>query len=197
MKNNNNSEKKGTYTTINSACSIIPPLHTWPDMFTDEDPNSVLDYENNKSHWPAHINLAFPFIPLKDFTNAKTKLKQVFKKHNIKPFDIILKDFEYFEHSHTSIIYLKPSVVNHPMGDDLLIYIHKLINETLGIVDKTDQEYVPHLSVAYVQTNHLNRILQEFKERSPGPIQFTVDTLHFLAVRDDNGKMTSKCCIVL
>ena len=50
-----------TYTTVSTACTIIPPLDLWPQLFPHHPEHEVLDYEGNKSCWPAHTNVYVVF----------------------------------------------------------------------------------------------------------------------------------------
>ena len=94
---------------------------------------------------------SYPFISQSEFTNAKTKLKQVLKMNSISPFEIELSEFDVFEHTFNSIVYMKPKVVSEGQhGQDLLSVIHDLIGKTFRIQDT--HEYIPHISVLYVKT---------------------------------------------
>ncbi|KAG2378193.1 hypothetical protein C9374_008336 [Naegleria lovaniensis] len=183
------------FTTVNTACSIIPPLEVWPFIYSEHSPERVLDYDNNRAMWPAHINVTYPFVAQAGFTAAKTKLKQVFKENSISSFDIELSDFDIFEHTHTSIIFMRPRVIGDSRGDDLLKLIHDLIVTAFNI--KENHEYEPHLSVAYVKTEEVLKRKKRLEEKLLQPIRFTVDKLHFLATSKENGKMYSKCEIML
>ncbi|EFC41426.1 predicted protein [Naegleria gruberi] len=185
-----------TYTTVSTACTIIPPLDLWPQLFPHHPEHEVLDYEGNKSCWPAHINVAYPFVAQAGFSVAKGKLKQLLKEHDIQPFDIELDELDIFEHTINSIIVMKPKVwIGDERKDELLIQLHDLIVECFNIVE--NHEYVPHISISYVKTKDLLKRKKMLETLFTKPIRFTVDKLHFLATSNKNGKMYSKCEVFL
>lgn len=159
-----------------SAVVIIPPKENWAPI---QAIRKLYDRQINR--WMPHITMLYPFRPESEFSN----LEKIFleKCKNIKPFEIALRNFNFFSHVREKYtIWLDPepneSIIS--IQADLL----KLVPNCDDVI-KFKSGYKPHLSIGQIKgkiklEKIINRLQKNWIE-----VKFLINKIYFISREQD------------
>ena len=125
-----------------SAVVIIPPKEKWPPI---QEIRRSHDRQINR--WMPHITLLYPFRPEDDYSTLEREFSE--KCNSIKPFEIHLKQFNYFNHGRQRYtLWLNPEPAD--LIKDLQTIILKIAPDC-DDVNKYKYGFRPHLSVGQIK----------------------------------------------
>jgi len=155
-----------------SAVVIIPPKEMWESI---QEIRKI--YDRNVNRWMPHITLLYPFRPRNQYEEIEKSFSE--KCKTIKPFQITLMTFRFFQHS-----YQKYTLWIDPEPNNLII---KLQEEILRIVpncndvNKYKNGFKPHLSVGQIKRkNKISKILADL-QRNWKEVQFNLNEIFFIS----------------
>jgi 2'-5' RNA ligase len=125
-----------------SAVVIIPPEDKWEPIQKIRE-----KYDRQINRWMPHITLIYPFKPEDEYSRLENDFSA--ECQSIKPFEISLKHFHYFNHGrerYTLWVMPKPN----DLIQDLQARILKIVPEC-NDVNKHKSGFIPHLSVGQIQ----------------------------------------------
>ena len=131
---------------LSSSISVTSALAITLDPSSKE--NKIIQglrqvYDKQFIRWPAHINLSFPFLPISEAKTITPLLSDVIR--SIPAFQFTLSSFDYFTHSSSATVFLKPA------DDEELQRLHCMIHELLPQISDTrgrEGPWQPHLTIA-------------------------------------------------
>lgn len=155
-----------------SAIVIIPPNERWEPI-----QRIRRRYDRQINRWMPHITLIYPFRPESEYDTLEQEFSAVCRK--IKPFEIRLKSFKFFNHGHQSFtLWIAPEPKNS------IIKLQK--NIQMLVTDCNDLNlyksgFTPHLSVGQIKGKKLlHEIIQQL-ETKWYEIKFTLNKIYFIA----------------
>jgi 2'-5' RNA ligase len=124
-----------------------------------------------------HINLLYPFRPIGQFSNFEKEITATCKE--IKPFEIIFKEFKYFSHRHQNF-----TMWLHPEPSNLIIEIQSKLLEIFPDCDDVNKHkggFTPHLSVGQIKGRSLlNSTLKELQSQWK-ELDFIIKSIFFIS----------------
>ncbi|MFX1359125.1 MAG: 2'-5' RNA ligase family protein [Promethearchaeota archaeon] len=155
-----------------SAAVIIPPKDKWEPI---QEIRRQYDHQINR--WMPHISLIYPFRPESEYNTLEQEFSAVCKE--IKPFEIKLKSFEYFNHGHQNF-----TLWIAPEPKDSIINLQKNIQMLVPECNDLNlykNGFTPHLSVGQIKGKKLLlKIIQQL-ETKWYEIKFTLNKIYFIA----------------
>jgi len=118
-----------------------------------------------------HVNMIYPFIPVKNFPDVVKELKESIK--NIQPFKCILKQFNYFKHKSDVAMWLKPETEEPQQFLSVQKALENVVPYCDDLSKKSKDGFTPHLSVGQFPTKDANKFLKELQSNW-NTIEFTV-----------------------
>ncbi|MFX0025191.1 MAG: 2'-5' RNA ligase family protein [Candidatus Hermodarchaeota archaeon] len=155
-----------------SAVVIIPPEDKWEPIQEIRK-----QYDRQINRWMPHISLIYPFRPESEYNTLEQEFSAVCKQ--IKPFEINLKSFKYFSHTHQNFtIWIAPepkfSITNLQKNIQILV-------PDCNDVNLYKSGFTPHLSVGQIKgKKFLLQIIQQL-ETKWHEIKFTLNKIYFIA----------------
>lgn len=155
-----------------SAVVIIPPEENWPPIQEIRK-----KYDRHINRWMPHITLLYPFRPEDDYQTLEKEFSDECK--SIGPFEIHLKQFNYFNHGHQRYtLWLNPEPVD--LIKNLQANILKIVPDCTD-VNKYKNGFRPHLSVGQIKgKNNLLAIIKNLQE-SWNEIEFLLSEIFFIS----------------
>lgn len=155
-----------------SAVVIIPPQEKWAPI---QDIRKIHDRQIHR--WMPHMTLLYPFRPENEYLKLEKSFSEKCKQ--IKPFEISLKQFNYFSHGHQKYtLWLDPepndSIVN------LQAEILKIVPDC-NDVNKHKNGFRPHLSVGQIKGKSELLELINVLQRDWIEIEFLINEIYFIS----------------
>ena len=155
-----------------SAVVIIPPEDKWGPI-----QEIRRQYDRQINRWMPHISLIYPFRPESEYDTLEQEFSAICK--DIKPFEIKLKSFKYFNHGHQNFtIWIAPEPKNS------IINLQKNIQMLVPDCDDVNlykSGFIPHLSVGQIKgKKFLLQIIKQLETRWH-EIKFTLNKIYFIA----------------
>ena len=167
-----------------SAVVIIPPEEKWAPIQEIRQ-----RYDRQINRWMPHITLLYPFRPENEYTRLEKEFSE--KCNHIRPFEISLKNFNYFSHGKE-----RYTIWLDPEQNDLIVNLQA---ELLKIVpdcndlNKFKKGFRPHLSFGQIiGKDKLNEVINGL-QKNWNDIEFLLNQIYFIS-RIDN--KTSKFEII-
>ncbi len=155
-----------------SAVVIIPPQEKWASI---QEIRKI--YDRNLHRWMPHITLLYPFRPKNEYPILEKDFSEIGK--SISPFEIILRDFHYFNHGpQRYTLWLRPEPVD--LIKDLQARILKIVPDC-NDVNKYKKGFNPHLSVGQINGKiKLLKIIENL-QNNWHEIRFFLNDIFFIA----------------
>ena len=154
--------------TICAAAVIIPPHEIWRPIQAMR-----ARYDRHFARWMPHITLAFPFRPKEEFESLAPQFEKACA--DIKPFEIELAEFRYFDHGRDSFtLWLE---VKPPEPLIALQAALVLVTPDCGDVALFAAGFTPHLSVGQARGEPIMNKLRETLQTNWKPLRFQVSEL--------------------
>lgn len=155
-----------------SAVVIIPPKDKWEPI-----QEIRRRYDRQINRWMPHISLIYPFRPESEYNSLEQQFLVVCKE--IKPFEIKLKSFKYFNHGHQNFtIWIAPepknSITNLQKSFQLLV-------PDCNEVNLYKSGFSPHLSVGQIKGKKFLLDTIQQLETKWHEIKFTLNKIYFIA----------------
>lgn len=156
--------------TPKTAVVLIPPSDLW-------EPIQALRRQHDRHfrRWMPHITLLYPFRPTASFELATPLLARACRL--IKPFEVQLRRFDFFEHGRQSATcYLAPE----PAGP--LIALHQRLLSTVPDCDDAARfagGFVPHLSLGQTRYRNAAALCHRW-QASWQPLSFALEQVHLI-----------------
>ncbi|MFW9902645.1 MAG: 2'-5' RNA ligase family protein [Candidatus Thorarchaeota archaeon] len=140
-----------------SAVVIIPPEDKWEPI---QEIRKKYDRQINR--WMPHITLLYPFRPETDYDMLSKSFSEICK--SIDPFEILLKEFHYFNHGHQKYtLWLKPDPV--VLIKDLQAKMLEIVPDC-NDVNKYKKGFNPHLSVGQITgKDNLLKLIKNLEDK--------------------------------
>ncbi|KYR03112.1 hypothetical protein DLAC_00607 [Tieghemostelium lacteum] len=152
-------------------------------------------YDKAFVRWMPHINLIFPFVKIEDFDNKFTELQKVIG--TFKPFKLVYRDFGYFQHGKSCVVWLRPETPEDPT---ILTRIQSALEGALPgfneLSTKSEAGFQPHLTVGqFGGLKQTTDKIESFKKTFKA-IEFTVSEIYMIH-RDGDVPFTIRHCLKL
>lgn len=151
--------------TVCAAAVIIPPHEVWRPIQAVR-----ARYDRHFARWMPHITLAFPFRPKEEFETLAPQFEKACAE--IKPFEIELAEFRYFDHGRDSFtlwLELKPAEPVIALRAALM-----LVTPDCDDVALFEAGFTPHLSVGQARGEPNMTTLRETLQSNWKPLRFRV-----------------------
>ncbi|OJJ15621.1 hypothetical protein BKI52_37700 [marine bacterium AO1-C] len=125
--------------TYQSAIVLIPSQEVWEPIQQIRQ-----KYDSKVDRWMPHITLIYGFIPEDLFEQALPLLENALQK--LRPFEITLTDFGYFEHRKSTTAWLKPATQSPDALQQLQAALHELFPQCNEQSSRASG-FTPHLSI--------------------------------------------------
>jgi len=138
-----------------SAVVIIPPKKIWTPIQEIRK-----KYDRHVNNWMPHITLLYPFVSEDEYSSIEKEFSE--KCCEIKPFEIALNTFHYFNHKRQRYtMWLNPEPIN--LIQKIQAQILKIVPK-FNDVNKYKNGFIPHLSVGQItgKTN-LKSVINELQ----------------------------------
>ncbi|MGB5909894.1 MAG: 2'-5' RNA ligase family protein [Promethearchaeia archaeon] len=155
-----------------SAVVIIPPKNKWEPIQEIRK-----QYDRQINRWMPHISLIYPFRSESEYNTLEREFSAVCKE--IKPFEIKLKSFKFFNHGHQNF-----TIWLAPQPQDSIINLQNKIQ--MIVPDCNDANlyksgFTPHLSVGQIKgKKFLLEIIQQIETKFY-EIKFTMNKIYFIS----------------
>ncbi len=155
-----------------SAVVIIPPEEKWAPIQEIRE-----KYDRQINRWMPHITLLYPFRPEDEYPTLEKDFSN--KCKSIKPFEIHLEQFNYFNHGKQRYtLWLNPEPVE--LVNNLQAIIIEIIPDC-NDVNKYKHGFRPHLSVGQIQgKNNLLNIMKNLQDNW-NEIHFLLNEIFFIS----------------
>jgi len=155
-----------------SAVVIIPPNERWEPI-----QGIRRRYDRQINRWMPHITLIYPFRPESEYDTLEQKFSAVCRE--IKPFEITLNSFKYFNHGHQNFtLWIAPeptySITNLQKNIQMLV-------PDCNDVNLYKSGFTPHLSVGQIKEKKILREIIQQLETKWYEIKFTLNKIYFIA----------------
>jgi 2'-5' RNA ligase len=138
-----------------SAVVIIPPEEKWPTIQEIRE-----KYDRQLSRWMPHITLLYPFKPENEYNILEKEFSD--KCNHIKPFEIHLKQFKFFNHGKQQSKFLE-------------------IVPDCNDVNKYKDGFIPHLSLGQIKgKSNLDYVINKLQKKWKH-ISFLLDKIYFIS----------------
>ncbi|MFW9999116.1 MAG: 2'-5' RNA ligase family protein [Candidatus Hodarchaeota archaeon] len=155
-----------------SAVVIVPPKEIWGPIQEIRE-----NYDRNINRWMPHITLLYPFRPEDDYSTLEKEFSE--KCNSIKPFEIYLKQFNYFNHGRQRYtLWLNPEPST--LIKDLQTIILNLVPDC-NDVNKYKKGFKPHLSVGQIKGKKLLLEITKNLQDNWQEINFLLDEIFFIS----------------
>ncbi|MFX0020785.1 MAG: 2'-5' RNA ligase family protein [Candidatus Hermodarchaeota archaeon] len=155
-----------------SAVVIIPPEEKWATIQEIRE-----RYDRQINRWMPHITLLYPFRPENEYTLLEKEFSN--KCHHIKPFEIHLKQFKFFNHGKQRFtLWLNPEPID--LIKNLQLKILEIVPDC-NDVNKYKNGFKPHLSLGQIKgksklDNVINKLQKTWKD-----INFLSGKIYFIS----------------
>ena len=151
--------------TVCSAAVIIPPNEFWR-------PIQALRarYDRHFARWMPHITLAFPFRPKEEFESLTPQFEEACA--DIKPFEIELAEFRFFDHGRESFTLWLAANPAEPVA--ALQAAVMRVTPNCDDVARFAGGFTPHLSVGQARGEPIMQKLRERLQAAWKPLRFPI-----------------------
>ncbi|MFW9969262.1 MAG: 2'-5' RNA ligase family protein [Candidatus Odinarchaeota archaeon] len=155
-----------------SAVVIIPPEEIWNPIQKIRK-----KYDKQINRWMPHITLLYPFRPEHEYPELKKSFSNICGF--IEPFEIFLKQFNYFNHGKQ-----RYTLWLNPEPDDLITNLQSKILEIVpdcNDVNKYKYGFRPHLSLGQIIGKSKVDIVINKLQKKWEDISFLLDKIYFIS----------------
>ncbi|MFX0040729.1 MAG: 2'-5' RNA ligase family protein [Promethearchaeota archaeon] len=161
-----------TSKVFSSAVVIIPPEEMWNPIQKIRK-----KYDRQINRWMPHITLLYPFRPETEYPTLEQEFSRLCS--TIKPFEIHLKQFNYFNHGKQRYtLWLNPEPI------ELIINLQSKVLEIVpdcNDLNKHKNGYRPHLSVGQIQGKKNLIDLMKNLQNNWNELHFKVNKIFFIS----------------
>ena len=176
-----------TETDVKSALCIIPPKNLWEKIQAIR-----MIHDPAYKRWMPHINIFFPFINEKYFTEiAQYIQEEIIDKNNIQKFNISLNKFDVFDRIRGSLsgsmstknetMFLNPSGCN----DNMQEIFNALKGDWQICANKHGGGFSPHLTVGKFQMKDMEKYMKDF-QRNWTKITWQCENIYLISRRGND-----------
>lgn len=159
--------------TYQSAIVLVPPQEIWKPI-----QKIRAKYDQKMERWMPHITLVYGFIPEALFEAALPLLAQALQQ--LRPFEITLEDFQYFEHRKSTTAWLRPVPQFAQALQQLQDVLQPLFPQCHEQTSRATG-FVPHLSVGQFDSpEEAQKLLPDWS-----PITFLADKIALISRQKD------------